>query len=155
MWRARERTYYLTPFSLFARDVIHVTWRVWIGRRQECSEAGRQEPVDPSAPLLCNPPRICSDGRWRDAAGSPSAGCRWSAALDRSSRFGPLYPFHALRHTAVTNVYRASRDLFLAPRFARHASPLTMTVYTHPSDQEMFERLRDMEWLGPSYYMAP
>jgi len=27
--------------------------------------------------------------------------------------------FHALRHTAVTNVYRASRDPFLAQRFAR------------------------------------
>ena len=50
-----------------------------------------------------------------------------------------LYGFHALRHTAVTNVYRATRDLFLAQRFARHASPLTTTVYTHPSDQELFE----------------
>ena len=29
---------------------------------------------------------------------------------------------HALRHT-VTNVYRASRDLFLAQRFVRQASP--------------------------------
>jgi hypothetical protein len=29
----------------------------------------------------------------------------------------------ALRHSAVTNVSRASRDLFLAQRFARHASP--------------------------------
>jgi site-specific recombinase XerC len=28
--------------------------------------------------------------------------------------FDRLYPLHALRHTAVTNVYRASRDLFLA-----------------------------------------
>jgi len=56
--------------------------------------------------------------------------------------FARLYPFHALRHTAVTNVYRASRYLFLAQRFARHVSPLTTTVYTHPSDQEMFERIR-------------
>ena len=30
---------------------------------------------------------------------------------------------------------RASRDLFLAQRFARHVSPLTTTVYTHPSDE--------------------
>jgi hypothetical protein len=44
-------------------------------------------------------------------------------------------------HTAVTNVYRASRDLFLAQRFARHVNPLTTTVYPHPSDQEIFERL--------------
>lgn len=44
---------------------------------------------------------------------------------------------------AVTNVYRASRDLFLAQRFARHVSPLTTTVYTHPSDDEMLGRIRD------------
>jgi hypothetical protein len=45
----------------------------------------------------------------------------------------------------VTNVYRASRDLFLAQRFARHLSPLTTTVYTHPSDQEMAGRVRGLE----------
>ncbi len=60
------------------------------------------------------------------------------AGLDR------LYPFHALRHTAVTNVYRASRDLFLAQRFARHVSPLTTVVYTHVSDEELLMRLRDL-----------
>jgi site-specific recombinase XerC len=58
--------------------------------------------------------------------------------------FDRLYPFHALRHTAVTNVYRASRDLFLAQRFARHASPLTTTIYTHPSDQELWQRVRGL-----------
>ena len=44
----------------------------------------------------------------------------------------------------MTNVYRASRDLFLAQRFARHVSPLTTTVYTHPSDDEMHERIRTL-----------
>ena len=48
------------------------------------------------------------------------------------------------RHAAVTNVYRRSRDLFLAQRFARHVSPLTTTVYTHPSDQEMFDQIRPL-----------
>ncbi len=45
----------------------------------------------------------------------------------------------------MSMVYRATRDLFLAQRFARHASPLTTTVYIYPSDEEMFERLRGME----------
>ncbi len=58
--------------------------------------------------------------------------------------FDRLYPLHALRHTAVTNVYRKSRDLFLAQRFARHVSPLTTTVYTHPSDEDLFSKLRDL-----------
>ena len=52
--------------------------------------------------------------------------------------------FHALRHTAVTNVYRASSDLFLAQRFARHVSPLTTTLYTHPSDEEVNVLIRKL-----------
>src|SRR6267142_106127 len=58
--------------------------------------------------------------------------------------FDRLYPFHCLRHTAVTEVYRRSRDLFLAQRFARHVSPLTTTIYTHPSDEELFEKVRGL-----------
>jgi integrase len=58
--------------------------------------------------------------------------------------FDRLYPFHSLRHTSVTNVYRRSRDLFLAQRFARHASPLTTTIYTHPSDQELWQGIRQL-----------
>lgn len=55
-----------------------------------------------------------------------------------------LLRFHALRHTAITNVYRASKDLFLAQRFARHASPLTTVIYTHVSDEELFLSLRNL-----------
>ena len=58
--------------------------------------------------------------------------------------FDCLYPLHALRHTAVSNVYRSSHDLFLAQRFARHASPLTTIIYTHPSDEELRDRMRDI-----------
>ena len=58
--------------------------------------------------------------------------------------FDRLSPFHALRHTAVTNVYRSSRNLFLAQRFARHVSPLTTVVYTHPSDEELAEGVREL-----------
>ncbi len=65
----------------------------------------------------------------------------WRQWQERAG-FDRLYPFHSLRHTSVTNVYRTTRDLFLAQRFARHASPLTTTVYTHPSDDEMQEQLR-------------
>jgi integrase len=45
----------------------------------------------------------------------------------------------------VTNVYRASRDLFLAQRFARHASPLTTVVYTHVSDEDLREGVRKLQ----------
>jgi hypothetical protein len=53
--------------------------------------------------------------------------------------------FRALRHTAITNVYRATKDLFLTQRFARHASPITTVAYTHPSDEELYEAIRKAE----------
>jgi integrase len=62
----------------------------------------------------------------------------------RKAEFDRLYPFHCLRHTSVTAVYRQTRDLFLAQRFARHASPLTTVIYTHPSDDEMASSLRGL-----------
>ncbi len=45
---------------------------------------------------------------------------------------------------ALTKADRHTRDLFLAQRFARHVSPLTTTIYTHPSDQEMWEKVRGL-----------
>src|SRR5713101_7126301 len=98
-------------------------------------KATRREGLQPEDPLFCNQSRTRISPRrvqfafrtWQVKAG-----------------FDRLYPFHALRHTAVTNVYRKSRDLFLAQRFARHVSPLTTTVYTHPSDEELFRRVRSL-----------
>ena len=96
---------------------------------------GRRERLEPLAPLLCN------QGRRRISKRRVQVVFR---AWQIIAGFGRLYPFHALRHTAVTNVYRASRDLFLAQRFARHASPLTTTVYTHPSDEELREGVQGL-----------
>ena len=63
----------------------------------------------------------------------------------RRAGFDRLYSFHSIRHSAISNVYRVSRDLFLAQRFARHVSPLTTTIYTHPSDEEMWEKVRGLD----------
>ena len=49
----------------------------------------------------------------------------------------PFYPDEAGEH-----LFERTRDLFLAQRLARHTSPLTMTVYTHPSDDEMHGPVR-------------
>jgi site-specific recombinase XerC len=93
----------------------------------------RGEDLTPTAPLFCNQSRFRISKRRVQHAWA-----KWQkvAGHDRA------YPFHSLRHTAVTNVYRASRDLFLAQRFARHVSPLTTTIYTHPGDEEMASRLK-------------
>jgi len=65
----------------------------------------------------------------------------WQAAAG----FEAIYPFHALRHTAITNVYRATKDLYLTQRFARHSSPLTTTCYTHPTDEELYAAIRGIK----------
>ena len=95
----------------------------------------RGEPLDPNGPLLCS-----QSGR-RISKRRVQVLFR---ELQIEAGFDRLYPFHALRHTAITNVYRASKDLFLAQRFARHASPLTTVVYTHPSDEELREGVREL-----------
>jgi integrase len=94
---------------------------------------GRGEELVPGAPLFANQSRRRISRRRVQHA--------WTG-WQRSAGFDRAYGFHALRHTAVTNVYRASRDLFLAQRFARHVSPLTTTVYTHPSDDETASSVR-------------
>jgi len=95
----------------------------------------RHEGLRPKDPLFCSQSRTRISPRrvqfafrtWQVKAG-----------------FDRLYPFHCLRHTAVTSVYRLSKDLYLAQRFARHVSPLTTTIYTHPSDDELFKQIRNL-----------
>ena len=93
----------------------------------------RSEGLQPADPLFC-----AQSGRRLSKRRVQFAWRQWQ----QRAGFDRLYPFHCTRHTAVTNVYRATRDLFLAQRFARHVSPLTTTVYTHPSDEEMREQVR-------------
>ena len=103
--------------------------RLWKWKRR------RGDSLDADAPLLCNQSgRRISRRRVQDL---------WRKWQVRAG-FDQLYPLHALRHSSVTNVYRKTRDLFLAQRFARHASPLTTTVYTHPSDEEIARQIRTL-----------
>ena len=116
--------------DVFLPDRLVVKLRkFWRWKRQ------RGEDLSPDAALICNQ----SGGR----VSKRRVQFAW-ATWQRRAGFDRVYGFHALRHTAVTNVYRVSRDLFLAQRFARHVSPLTTTVYTHPSDQEMAGRVRGL-----------
>jgi integrase len=76
----------------------------------------RGEDLSPSAPLFCS-----QSGQRISKRRVQVVFRAWQivAGFDR------LYPFHALRHTAVTNV-----------------SPLTTVIYTHPSDEELREAVR-------------
>jgi integrase len=103
--------------------------RFWRWKRE------RGEDLSPDAPLFAN-----QSGRRISKRRVQFAWATWQ----RRTGFDRVYGFHALRHTAVTNVYRVSRDLFLAQRFARHTSPLTTTVYTHPSDDETRNKMKSL-----------
>lgn len=66
------------------------------------------------------------------------------ATWQRRAGFDHLYAFHHLRHTAVTNVYRSTRDVRVAQAFARHASLNTTTVYAHVSDEDVARVVRKL-----------
>jgi integrase/recombinase XerC len=94
---------------------------------------GHGQRVEANRPLICNQSRRRISTRHVE---------RVIRAWQFRAGFERPYPFHALRHSAVTNVYRSSKNLFLAQRFARHASPLTTVIYTHPSDDELRDGVR-------------
>jgi integrase/recombinase XerC len=52
--------------------------------------------------------------------------------------------FHVLRHTALTNAYRATKDIRIVQRVARHARIDTTTRYEHASDQEVAAAVRKL-----------
>ena len=58
--------------------------------------------------------------------------------------FDQLYPFHALRHTAITNVRRASKDIRIAQKFARHVNIVSTVRYEHASDEEVARAVKDL-----------
>ena len=104
--------------------------RFWGWKRE------RGEDLGPDSPLFCNQSRRRISKRRVQFA--------W-ATWQRRAGFDRIYGFHCLRHSAISSVYRMTHDLYLAQRFARHVSPLTTTVYTHPSDQELAGRVRALD----------
>jgi site-specific recombinase XerC len=52
--------------------------------------------------------------------------------------------FHSLRHHACSAVYRASKDLRLTQKFARHKSVVTTSIYTHPTDDELLRAVQGL-----------
>jgi len=101
-------------------------------RRYLAWKAREGDPLAVNAPLF-----LSNQGRRISLRRVQFIFIRWQ----REAGFEQIYSFHALRHSAITNVYRATKDLFLAQRFARHASPLTTASYTHPSDEELFSKI--------------
>jgi integrase len=58
--------------------------------------------------------------------------------------FDRVFKFHALRHTAITNLYRATGDIRVAQVQARHASIETTTIYAHPADEDVARAVKGL-----------
>lgn len=54
------------------------------------------------------------------------------------------FNFHALRHTACSNLYRRTLDIRLTQRFARHRSVLSTSIYTHPTDEQLVRSVQEL-----------
>ena len=117
--------------DVFLPDRLVVKLRkFWVWKRR------RGEALDANAPLFAN-----QSGRRISKRRVQHAWSTWQ----RKAGFDRLYPFHCTRHSAITAVYKATHDLFLAQRFARHVSPLTTNVYTHPGDEEVLRAVRKVD----------
>lgn len=93
------------------------------------------ESIEPTAPLFVSQRRKRIATRtlrflfrvWQERAG-----------------FDRLFCFHSLRHTALQNAYRATRDIRLVQRLARHKSVDTTTIYAAPSDEDILRAVREL-----------
>jgi site-specific recombinase XerC len=103
--------------------------KLWRWKRQ------RGEGVEPDAPLF-----VSRLGR--------RLSCRQLRDLfhlwQRRAGFERELPFHGLRHTALTNVYRRTRDIRLTQRVARHKSITSTIRYAGPSDEDVVRAVRDL-----------
>lgn len=87
-----------------------------------------KEAVGPDAPLFVSSrgDRIaCRTMRhmfrtWQTRAGFPS-----------------LFTFHELRHTSLTNLYAATKDILLVKKQGRHVDVATTQLYAHVSDEDV------------------
>jgi len=58
--------------------------------------------------------------------------------------FDHLFNLHAARHTSLSNLYRATRDIRLVQRVARHKSLVTTAIYAGPSDEDIFRAVAQL-----------
>jgi site-specific recombinase XerD len=126
--------------------------------KRSCEDARGQEVVLSSS-VQAKLEKFC---RWKRqqkeslAAGAPLFVSRKGNRLSRRqvrhafqvwqkrAGFERRYSFHSVRHSAITNLYEATRDIRLAQRFARHKSITSTQIYTHPTDEALFRAVQEL-----------
>jgi len=86
------------------------------------------ESLEPDAPLF-----VSALGRRLSKRRAQQVFADWQERAGLDQR----HTFHRLRHTAVNQVYRATKDILLTQRFARHSSVLVTSIYLHPTDEDL------------------
>jgi site-specific recombinase XerC len=92
------------------------------------------EVLSPDTPLF-----VSSRGTRLSARRARSAFAGWQQRAGFERRVN----FHIIRHDAISFMYRKRKDPRMAQRFARHASPLSTAIYTHTSDEDLYQAVQD------------
>ncbi len=58
--------------------------------------------------------------------------------------FDRICNFHMLRHTFCTNLWRATGDIRLVQRAARHSSPTVTAIYAVPGTEDLLRAVQDL-----------
>ena len=95
----------------------------------------RGESLEPAAPLF-----VSRNGNRLSARQLRHLFRTWQ----QRAGFERLLPFHSTRHTALTAVYRKTRDIRLTQKVARHKSITSTIRYAGPSDDDVLRAVRDL-----------
>ena len=105
--------------------------------------------VEQGEPIEDNSPVFVSRGGGRGGkAGGGRLSVRSAQAIfarwQQRCGFDRRVNFHSLRHTFCSNLWRATGDLRLVQQAARHASPQTTSIYTHPTDEDVLRAVQKL-----------
>jgi site-specific recombinase XerC len=103
--------------------------KLWAWKKQ------RGESLDTDAPLF-----VSRNGNRLSSRQLRHLFHEWQAKAGFERRL----PFHAVRHTALTTVYRRTRDIRLTQKIARHRSIGSTIRYAGPSDEDVVRAVRDL-----------
>lgn len=101
-----------------------------------------REPIAPDAPLFCAG-AFTRTGERGVRIASRTMRHMFRVWQVRAGFDQTPFTFHELRHTALTTLYRRTKDVMLVQRAARHKSVTTTMIYTHTSDDELRRALEE------------
>lgn len=106
-------------------------------------KADRGEPLNSDAPLFLSRGGG-RDGKKRGGRMSVRTAQHIFSTWQLRCGFDRRVNFHALRHTYCTNLWRLTRDILLVMQGARHSSPSTSAIYTHPTSEDVLQAVQNL-----------